>query len=224
MSIARLIDHTLLRPDATMGQIFSLFLEGEKYNFASVCINPCWVSRGFAHLRGTGVKVCTVVGFPFGANLAEIKQKEAERALTDGAREIDMVMDIGALKYGMTHVVIQDIRAVRYAAQGAILKVIIEACLLTRDEKILACKIARDEGADFVKTSTGFSSGGATVHDVRLMRETVGTTMGVKASGGIKSYADAKRMLAAGATRIGTSAGVKIVEEELRSDLKNRPA
>jgi deoxyribose-phosphate aldolase len=214
--LARYLDHTLLRPDATAADIDRLCAEAREHHFAAVCVNPAWAGRAADALSGTGVVVASVVGFPFGATTAEVKATEARRAIGDGAREIDMVINIGALKSGLLDLVRDDIAAVSVACHeaGAINKVIIETSLLTEDEKVLACQLAGQACADFVKTSTGYAGGGATVEDVALMRATVGPGMGVKASGGVRSAADVRRMLAAGATRIGTSAGVKIVTEE----------
>ncbi len=214
--IARYIDHTLLRPDATYDQIDKLCKEAMEYGFASVCVNPCQVKRSAGLLRGSSVKVCTVVGFPLGANVAELKALEARRAIREGAKEIDMVVNVGALKSGDDETVYHDIRSVVEACLdgGAICKVILETALLTNDEKTRACLAARRARADFVKTSTGFGPGGATAEDVALMSESVkGTRMGVKASGGIRSYEDAQQMIRAGATRLGVSAGVAIVQE-----------
>jgi len=214
-SIAAYIDHTLLKPDATLEEIENLVNEAKRYRFASVCVNPTWVSYCANLLAGTDVKVCTVIGFPLGATTPEVKRLETVNAIENGAQEVDMVINIGALKSGKYDLVKSDIEGVVEAAKGkALVKVIIETSLLTDKEKIQACKLAKEAGADFVKTSTGFSSGGATVEDVKLMRSTVGPDMGVKASGGVRTYEDAKKMLAAGATRIGASSGVKIVEEE----------
>lgn len=215
MNIARYIDHTILKPEATASQIVQLCKEAETYNFAAVCINPIYVKAAAELLRDSEVKVCTVVGFPLGANLTSTKLFETERALDDGAVEIDMVINIGALKAGDNDVVGQEIAAIvdKSHQRNALCKVIIETALLTDDQKIKACRIAKKAGADFVKTSTGFSSGGATVEDVRLMRQTVGPEVGVKASGGIRNLADAENMIAAGANRLGASAGVKIVKE-----------
>jgi len=214
--ITELIDHTLLSPQATPDQIKKLCEEAIAYKFATVCVNPCHVKLCSQILRGSPVKVCSVVGFPFGANTSEIKAMEARRAIRDGAREIDMVINIGALKAGDDETVLRDIMAVTEACRdgGALSKVIIETALLTDDEKVRACKLAKKARADFVKTSTGYGPGGATVHDVALMSQAVrGTKMGVKASGGIRSFADARKMIQAGATRIGASAGVKITQE-----------
>ncbi len=213
--IAKLIDHTLLKPEATRDQIAQLCREAREYGFAAVCVNPCYVGLAAELLRGSPVKVCSVVGFPLGATLPEVKAYEARRAIEEGAAEVDMVLNIGALKSGDLELVRQDIAAVVDVchAKGALCKVIIEAALLSDEEKVLACQLAKAAGADYVKTSTGFGPGGATVHDVALMRRTVGPEMGVKAAGGIRSYEAAKAMLEAGATRIGASAGVKIVRE-----------
>lgn len=213
LDLARYIDHTLLSPNATAEDIDQLCSEAERYGFASVCINPTWVKRASKNLRGTGVPVCTVIGFPLGATTTEVKAAEARKALRDGAREIDMVLNIGALKSGETEVVLTDIAKVVDAAHevGAVCKVILETALLTDEEKVIASALAKRAKADFVKTSTGFGPGGATVYDVALMRETVGPDMGVKASGGVRTADDAEDMIAAGATRIGASAGVQIV-------------
>jgi deoxyribose-phosphate aldolase len=211
--LARYIDHTLLKPDATSDDIDRLCAEADEYGFAAVCINPVWVKRCATNLRGTPVKVASVVGFPFGATPAEIKAFEARRVIRDGATEIDMVMNIGALRSGNYELVRDDIAKVSDACHesGALNKVIIEAALLTDEEKVIASSLAREAKADYVKTSTGFASSGATVHDVLLMRETVGPKMGVKAAGGIHTAEDVRDMVAAGATRIGASAGVRIV-------------
>jgi deoxyribose-phosphate aldolase len=212
--IASLIDHTLLKPDATPDQIAQLCFEARKYGFASVCINPGHVKLCADLLRGSDVKVCTVIGFPLGATSPEAKVYETETALRDGATEIDMVINIGALKGGDYTWVARDIRGVVETAHaaGAIVKVIIETSLLTNEEKVKACLLSKEAGADFVKTSTGFAGGGATVEDVALMRHAVGPEMGVKASGGVHTFEEAKSMVEAGATRIGASAGVKIVQ------------
>ncbi len=214
--LARYIDHTLLKPDATAADIDKLCAEAVQFHFASVCINPAWVARAAANLRGTGIPVASVIGFPFGATTAEIKAHEARVAVRAGAREIDMVINIGALKSGMHDVVRDDIGRVSDACHesGALNKVIIETALLTDREKVIVCQLAKQAKADFVKTSTGYASGGATVFDVALMREAVGPKMGVKASGGIRTRNDVEEMIAAGATRIGASAGVKIVTGE----------
>ena len=213
--IARLIDHTLLKPEATAAQVERLCEEARRYRFATVCINPVFVSLAAERLVGSGVEVCAVAGFPLGATTTETKVSEARRPMADGATEIDMVIHIGALKAGDHDAVRDDIAAVADAchAGGAQLKVIIETVLLDDAEKVTACQLAQAAGADFVKTSTGFAGGGATVEDVRLMRQTVGPEMGVKAAGGVRTYADAMAMVEAGATRIGASAGVQIVEQ-----------
>jgi deoxyribose-phosphate aldolase len=215
-SIARMIDHTLLKPDATPDQIAQLCYEARKYEFASVCVNPTHVKLCAQLLRGSPVKVCTVIGFPLGASSTEVKVFETETALRDGASEIDMVINIGAVKAKDHDLVAKDINGVvRMAhAAGALVKVIIETALLTNEEKEVASLLAKEAGADFVKTSTGFSSGGATAEDIALIRRTIGPEMGIKAAGGVKSYEDAQKMVFAGATRIGASAGVKIVQAE----------
>ena len=212
MNIAKLIDHTLLKPDATQAQIKCLCNEARTHGFASVCVNPVWVRFAKKELQGTGVKVCTVIGFPLGATTPQVKVFEAQDAIQNGADELDMVLNIGALKAGDTNAVLEDIRAVRKATPGKILKVIIETALLTDPEKATACQLAAQAGADFVKTSTGFNGGGATAEDVVLMRAHIPAEMHVKASGGVRTRADAEKMIAAGAERIGTSSGVKIVE------------
>lgn len=211
--IANLIDHTLLKPDANENEIMNLVEEAKQYHFASVCINPYWVPLAAKHLQGSDVKVCTVIGFPLGSTTTAVKVFEAEDAIQKGAHEIDMVINIGLLKLGKDSEVEADIKAVADAAHGkALLKVIIETCLLTEDEKIRACQLAVNAGADFVKTSTGFSTGGATVEDVALMRKVVGDKCGVKASGGVRNKNDLEKMVAAGANRIGASSGVKIMQ------------
>ncbi|MBM3810153.1 MAG: deoxyribose-phosphate aldolase [Acidimicrobiia bacterium] len=212
--IASLIDHTLLKPDATEADIVKLCREARQYEFASVCVNPYWVPKVAALLAGSKVLVCTVVGFPLGATSTEIKRQETELAVRSGAHEIDMVINVGALRSGDNDRVKQDIAAVVQAAHaaGATVKVIIETALLDDNQKALACTLSKLAGADFVKTSTGFAAHGATAHDVALMRLVVGPDMGVKASGGIRTLDDLKQMAAAGATRIGASASVKIVE------------
>jgi deoxyribose-phosphate aldolase len=218
LNLAKMIDHTLLKPDATPDQIAQLCFEAKKYGFATVCVNPAWAKLCAQLLQGSPVKVCSVIGFPLGASDSEVKAFETKKAVADGATEIDMVINIGALKGRDLDVVARDIRAVVDAAHahGAIVKVIIEAVLLTDEEKTIACLLAKEAGADFVKTSTGFASGGATVHDVELMRRTVGPDMGVKAAGGVRTFEDADAMIKAGATRIGASAGVKIVQGPTR--------
>jgi deoxyribose-phosphate aldolase len=204
----------LLKPDATPDQIAQLCFEARKYDFASVCVNPTWVRLCSQLLHGSPVKVCTVIGFPLGASAPEVKAFETRNAVEQGAGEIDMVINIGALKARDLELVARDIRGVVAAAhqRGSIVKVIIEAALLSDEEKTIACLLAKEAGADFVKTSTGFASGGATVHDVALMRRVVGPEMGVKAAGGVRTFADAESMIKAGATRIGASAGVKILQ------------
>jgi deoxyribose-phosphate aldolase len=213
-SIAALIDHTILKADATRADVVKICREARQYNFASVCINPFWVPLVRAELAGTPVKVCTVVGFPLGATSTESKAAEAAIAVRDGAQEVDMVINVGALKSGDQDAVKADIAAVAKTAHagGAILKVILETSLLNDTEKAIACVLAKAAGAEFVKTSTGFSTAGATAHDIALMRQSVGPEMGIKASGGIRSLQDLQAMTAAGATRIGASASVKIVE------------
>jgi deoxyribose-phosphate aldolase len=213
--IARLIDHTLLKPEASRDDIRKLCDEAAHFGFASVCINPWNVPLAAEILRGTKVKICTVVGFPLGATLPQAKIYETEEAIKLGAQEIDMVINIGALKSGQDDVVESDIRGVVEASHrgGAICKVILETALLTKEEKISASTLAKRAGADFVKTSTGFSSAGATTEDVALMRSVVGPEIGVKAAGGVRTFEDLKKLVAAGATRIGASASVKIMEE-----------
>lgn len=212
---ASLIDHTLLKPEASESDIKKLCEEAVQFGFASVCVNPGWVKAASQFLRGSGVPVCTVIGFPLGATLPDVKAYEARRSIFNGAREVDMVINIGALKSGDDCNVEEDIRAVVEAAHEnhVLCKVIIETALLTDEEKVRACIAARNAGADFVKTSTGFAKGGATAHDVALMRHTVGASLGVKASGGVKGIDDARAMFEAGATRIGASVGVKIAQE-----------
>jgi deoxyribose-phosphate aldolase len=211
--IAKMIDHTLLKAETTKAQVEKLCLEAKEYDFASVCINPAWVKFSSEQLSGTDVKVCTVIGFPLGASTSETKAFETNNAIGNGATEVDMVINIGALKDGNDELVRKDIQAVVAAAKGKVLtKVIIETCLLTDEEKVRACELAVQAGADYVKTSTGFSTGGATVKDITLMRKTVGPDLGVKASGGVRSVEDAKNMIEAGATRIGASSGVQIVQ------------
>ncbi|GAA0341067.1 deoxyribose-phosphate aldolase [Bacillus carboniphilus] len=211
--VARMIDHTLLKPEATEEQIITLCQEARDYHFASVCVNPAWVKLASQQLQGSDVKVCTVIGFPLGASSPDVKAFETKKAIEDGAHEVDMVINIGAMKSGNYDVVLEDIKAVVEAAGNAALsKVIIETALLTNDEKIKACELSVQAGADFVKTSTGFSKGGATIEDIALMRKTVGPDIGVKASGGVRSAEDAKNMIEAGATRLGASSGVAIVK------------
>ncbi|MFC4772549.1 deoxyribose-phosphate aldolase [Enterococcus hermanniensis] len=212
MEINRMIDHTLLKADATQENVMKIIEEAKKYRFYSVCINPTWVSLAAKELQGEPVAVCTVIGFPLGATTTETKAFEAENAIENGADEVDMVINIGELKAGNTEKVQKDIEAVVAAAKDkALVKVIIETSLLTNEEKIKACELAKTAGADFVKTSTGFSTGGATVEDVQLMRATVGPEMGVKASGGIHNTKEAEAMIEAGATRLGASSGVAIM-------------
>ena len=214
LNIAKMIDHTLLKPDATQQEIAQLCFEARKYGFASVCVNPTWVELCAELLKGSSVKVCTVIGFPLGATAPEVKAFEAETSIRRGASEIDMVINIGALKARDLELVARDIRGVVNVShtRGAIVKVIIETVLLTDEEKTIACLLSKEAGADFVKTSTGFAGGGATVNDVLLMRRAVGPEMGVKASGGVRTFEDAESMIKAGATRIGASAGVKIIQ------------
>src|SRR5512138_1185505 len=214
LNLAKMIDHTLLKPDATQQEVAQLCFEARKYGFASVCVNPTWVSLCAELLKGSAAKVCTVIGFPLGATSSETKAFETETAIRQGATEIDMVINVGALKARDLDTVAQDIRGVVNAAhtRGAIVKVIIETVLLTDEEKTIASLISKEAGADFVKTSTGFAGGGATTHDVALMRKAVGPEMGVKASGGVRTFEDAESMIKAGATRIGASAGVKIIQ------------
>ncbi len=214
MDIAKYIDHTVLAADARKEKIEALCKEAYQNGFASVCVNSCWVSLAAKLLEGTEVKVCTVVGFPLGAMDSVSKADEARNAVRNGADEIDMVINIGFLKSGMYDEALEDIREVRKATEGKTLKVIIETCLLTDEEKRKACELSEEAGADFVKTSTGFSTGGATVEDVALMKSVVGDRLRVKASGGIRDYKTAKAMIEAGASRIGASAGVRIVEEQ----------
>ncbi len=213
--LAAMIDHTLLKPDATQDQVAQLCQEARRYNFASVCVNPTFVQLCAKLLEGSPVKVCTVLGFPLGATLPQVKAYEARQAMENGATELDMVINIGALKDKNDDLVLSDIEAVVQAAQAgkALVKVIIETCLLTEEEKVRACLLAQQAGADYVKTSTGFGSGGATTQDIALMRRTVGPKLGVKASGGVRSCEDAKKLIEAGATRIGASASVKIMQE-----------
>src|ERR1043166_2004696 len=213
--VAAMIDHTLLKADASRDEVEKLCREAAEYRFASVCVTPTWVATCARLLQGSPVKVCSVVGFPLGATTPDVKHYETRRALFDGAREIDMVINIGALKSGDVRVVERDIEAVASPCReiGALSKVIIEAALLTDDEKVTACTLAKAAAADYVKTSTGFGPGGATVADVALMRRVVGADMGVKAAGGVRDLEGMKAMIAAGATRVGASAGVKIVKE-----------
>ena len=213
--VAGLIDHTLLKPDATASDIDQLCREAAEWKFATVCVNPTWVAHAAGRLRGSGVGVCSVVGFPLGATTPDVKQYEARRAMFDGATEIDMVINVGSLKSGDVRLVTDDIRAVvgACAERAVTSKVIIETALLTDEEKVTACTLAKAAGADFVKTSTGFGPGGATAADVALMRKAVGDELGVKASGGVRDLQQLQAMVAAGATRIGASAGVRILKE-----------
>ena len=211
--LAAMIDHTQLKAFATREQIKVLCHEAAENHFASVCVNPCHVSYAAELLQGTGVKVCTVIGFPLGANTSAVKGFEAQKAVADGADECDMVINIGALKDGNIDLVESDIREVVKAAGGKLVKVIIETCYLTDEEKVLACQAAARAGADFVKTSTGFGTGGATPHDVALMRKSIPDTMKVKAAGGIHNYAEAAAAVEAGASRIGASAGISIIKD-----------
>lgn len=213
INIAGMIDHTILKPEAIEAEIMELCKEAVKYNFASVCVNPSMVAKAATILEGTPVKVCTVIGFPLGATTTEVKAFETEDTIKKGATEVDMVINVGKLKERDLAYVKNDIQAVVNAAKGkALTKVIIETCLLTDEEKVIACQLSKEAGADFVKTSTGFSKGGATAHDIKLMRETVGPDMGVKASGGVRSREDALTMIENGATRIGASASIAICE------------
>lgn len=213
INIAGMIDHTILKPEATEAEVMTLCKEAVKYNFASVCVNPTMVTKAATILEGTPVKVCTVIGFPLGANTTEVKAFETQDAIAKGATEVDMVINVGKLKERELEYVRNDIKAVVDAAKNkALTKVIIETCLLDDEEKVIACQLAKEAGADFVKTSTGFSKGGATAADIKLMRETVGPDMGVKASGGVRSREDAITMIENGATRIGASASIAICE------------
>ena len=211
-TMASMIDHTILKPGATRDQVIQLCKEALENGFASVCVNPCFVSLVSQQLEGSAVKACSVIGFPLGTNTTEIKALEAQKAAADGAHEIDMVINVGALKAGELDYVEKEIAAVVGASGKSLVKVIIETCLLTDTEKETVCSLAKKSGAAFVKTSTGFSTGGATVADVALMRRVVGESMGVKASGGVKSLQDALSMIEAGASRIGTSSGIAIVQ------------
>lgn len=217
MKLNKYIDHTLLKPDASQEQIVKLIEEAKEFDFASVCINPTWVAFAASELKDSNVKVCTVIGFPLGANTTEVKVFEAKNAIENGANEIDMVINIGALKSQDLVLVEKDIREVVQVSGDKVVKVIIETCLLTEDEKIQACEIAKKAGADFVKTSTGFSTGGATIADVELMKRTVGSELLVKASGGVRSYEDVIAFVNAGADRIGASSGVEIMRGEVAS-------
>jgi deoxyribose-phosphate aldolase len=224
-SIASMIDHTLLKPDATRQNIEELCREAAQFKFATVCVNPTWVALAARRLENTGVRVCSVVGFPLGATTGDVKVYETRRVIFDGAREIDMVINIGALKSGDLRIVERDMEGVVSACHEAdsLSKVIIEAALLTDDEKVTACTLAKAAGADYVKTSTGFGPGGATVADVALMRRVVGAAMGVKAAGGVRDLESVQAMIAAGATRVGASAGVKIVQQARAQQLEAPP-
>lgn len=211
MKLNKYIDHTILKPESTEQQVAKIIEEAKEYDFASVCVNPTWVAYAAKGLAGTEVKVCTVIGFPLGANTPAVKAFETKDAIANGADEIDMVINIGALKSQNYDLVLEDIQAVVEASGDKLVKVIIETCLLTDEEKVKACQLSQEAGADFVKTSTGFSTGGATVVDVTLMRQTVRPDMGVKASGGARTYEDALAFIEAGATRIGASSGVAIM-------------
>lgn len=213
MELSKYIDHTLLKPAVTQDEIFTLCEEAKEHHFFSVCINPAWVATAKDLLVDSDVKVCTVIGFPLGATQSEVKSFETMNAIENGAEEVDMVINIGALKSGNTDLVYNDIKAVcDAAAQNALVKVIIEAALLNSDEIVTACELAKKAGADFVKTSTGFNGEGAKAEDVTVMRMTVGEDMGVKASGGVRSYEDAMSMIESGATRIGASSGKEIIK------------
>lgn len=213
MNIAKFIDHTILKPDSNEEQVKRICAEAKEYGFASVCVNTSYTKLVSKALQGTDVKTCVVVGFPLGATTKEVKAFETKQAIQDGADEVDMVINVGYLKSGKEQEVKEDIKAVVDAADGkAAVKVILETCLLTDEEIVTVCKMAKEVGADFVKTSTGFSTGGATVEDIRLMRDTVGADMGVKASGGVRTKEDAEAMIEAGASRIGASASIAIVE------------
>lgn len=213
MNINKLIDHTALKPNTNKESILKLIAEAKTYDFASVCVNPCWVALAHQELKNTDIKVCTVIGFPLGANTTEVKVFETKDAIEKGAQEIDMVINIAMLKDKEYDYVENEIHQIVEAAKDkAIVKIIIETCLLTDEEKIKACELSQKAGADFVKTSTGFSTGGATVHDIALMRKTVGAEMGVKASGGVHTHEEALAMVETGATRIGASAGVKLLK------------
>ncbi|HFI0621086.1 TPA: deoxyribose-phosphate aldolase [Streptococcus suis] len=214
MKLNKYIDHTILKPETSKEQVAQILAEAKEYDFASVCVNPTWVSFAAQELKDSDVKVCTVIGFPLGANTPALKAFETKDAIVNGADEIDMVINIGALKSKNYDLVLEDIKAVVEASGDKLVKVIIETCLLTEEEKVKACQLSKEAGADFVKTSTGFSTGGATVEDVALMRKTVGPDMGVKASGGARSYEDAIAFIEAGATRIGASSGVAIMKGE----------
>ena len=211
MNYNKFIDHTILKPDASIEDIKRICKEAKEYNFMSVCVNPAFIDLCKKELKGSDVKVCTVIGFPLGATLPQVKSLETREAVFEGADEIDLVINVTMLNAHQDDYVYNEIEKVRRSCMGKVLKVIIETCLLTDEEKVRACLLAKKAGADFVKTSTGFSTGGATVHDVELMRKTVGPEMGVKASGGIRTHEDLLAMIKAGATRIGTSSGPKII-------------
>lgn len=213
MRLNKTIDHTILNSDATKDEVIKVIDEARAYDFASVCLEPCWVTLAAERLADSDVKVCTVIGFPLGANTKTVKAFEAKEAVENGADEVDMVLNIGALKSGEYDLVLEDMKAVREAAKDAVVKVILETCLLTDEEKKKVCALAKEAGMDFVKTSTGFSTAGATTDDVKLMREAVGDAMGVKASGGIRDRETAEAMIAAGASRIGASKSIAIVGE-----------
>ncbi len=220
ITINQYIDHTILKPESTKDQVIQVCKEAIQYGFCSVCVNPWFIPLVAKQLQGTAVKPGAAIGFPLGSTTTEVKAFETKDAIKNGAKEVDMVLNVGALKSGDVNYVERDIAAVIAAAKGkALVKVILEICLLTDDEIVIACKLAQKVGADFVKTSTGFNASGATVAHVALMRKTVGKSMGVKASGGIRSYQDAIKMIDAGASRIGTSAGVKIVQEQEQTQL-----
>lgn len=211
-NLNKYIDHTILKADATVEMVTKLCNDAKQYNFMSVCVNTAYVPLAYSILKDSDVKVCTVVGFPLGMMLPEAKANEAELAIKLGATEVDMVINVGMLKSGNDKYVEDEIRLIKHSCGDVLLKVIIETCLLTDEEKVRACKLAKAAGADYVKTSTGFSTGGATKEDIALMRKTVGPNMGVKASGGVRTYEDAITMIEAGASRIGASDGVKIIE------------
>ncbi|WP_249029701.1 deoxyribose-phosphate aldolase [Tannockella kyphosi] len=215
MNYSGMIDHTALKPDTTKEQITQLCKEAKEFHFASVCVNPTWIQYCATLLEATEVKVCTVIGFPLGANTSATKAFETTNAIENGANEIDMVINIGALKDGNTALVKADIEAVVEAAKGTCVKVIIETCLLTKEEIVTVCTLAKEAKATFVKTSTGFSTGGATVEDVALMKQTVGEDLEVKASGGVRTFEDMENVVKAGASRIGTSSGCKLVNKEV---------
>ena len=212
-TMAAMIDHTILKASATRELVIELCSQAKEYNFASVCVSPCFVKLASQELKDSEVKICTVIGFPLGVNSTHVKAFEAKKAVEDGAQEVDMVIHVGALKEGDQAYVLNDIAEVVKASGGALVKVIIETCYLTDDEKVTACEIAKKAGANFVKTSTGFGTGGATATDIALMRKTVGNELGVKASGGVRSLQEALAVIEAGASRIGTSSGMSIIKE-----------